>query len=279
MALYPFFSVVVPVYNKEPYIERALKSILNQEFDNFEVIVVCDPSSDKSNEEVEKIYDSRVKVYYRDTPGPGGYAARNLGVSKSKSDWIAFLDADDEWLPDHLLKVKEGIENNPECKLFTCERVSKSGLIITKDKFSRSQNGKNRFISFDSYLKFCIKGRRPNNTNSITINKSLMPNCFWFPDGRASRSGDLYLWVVLMAKAKTMIWLPHTGSISYRDVVGVSRTNTPSLTINHQMVDELESFLTSDQSKLLKKYANRLIRTAWFEKKKINPKLNFPVTI
>jgi glycosyltransferase involved in cell wall biosynthesis len=102
MSFNPFFSVIVPVYNKEKYVSRAISSILNQSFDDFELIIICDPSSDNSNLEVLKFHDSRIKIFNREIPGPGGYAARNLGIENSNGKWIAFLDADDEWYSNHL---------------------------------------------------------------------------------------------------------------------------------------------------------------------------------
>src|SRR5690554_4317093 len=114
----PFFSVVIPVFNKEPHVARAINSVLEQTFNNFELIVVCDPSSDNSNFEVEKFEDPRIRIFYRDNPGPGGYAARNLGVEVAKAEWIAFLDADDEWYPWHLSEIFQRLRQFSEEKVF-----------------------------------------------------------------------------------------------------------------------------------------------------------------
>src|SRR5690625_1627721 len=105
MSYSPFFSVVIPVYNKELYVARAINSILNQSFKDFELIIVCDPSTDSSNSIVRKFSDRRIKVFNRNKPGLGGYAARNLGIKNSSGQWISFLDADDEWYLDHLQKM------------------------------------------------------------------------------------------------------------------------------------------------------------------------------
>ena len=89
-----FFSVVIPVFNKDEHVERAINSVLCQSFEDFELLLICDPSTDSSTDKVEKIMDSKVKIFYRDEPGPGGYAARNLGIVNATADWVAFLDAD-----------------------------------------------------------------------------------------------------------------------------------------------------------------------------------------
>ena len=105
MNLRPFFSVVIPVYNKGPHIHRSIISLLNQTFQDFEVILINDASTDNSIEEINKFKDKRIRVFQRNEPGPGGYAARNLGIKEAKGEWIAFLDADDEWMTDHLEKM------------------------------------------------------------------------------------------------------------------------------------------------------------------------------
>ena len=74
----PFFSIIVPVYNKGIYVNRSITSILNQTFKNFEIIIICDPSTDNSIEEVNKFSSyQNVRIYYRNERGPGGYASRN----------------------------------------------------------------------------------------------------------------------------------------------------------------------------------------------------------
>jgi len=101
----PFFSVVIPVHNKEPHLHNCIKSVLNQTFYRFEIIIINDASNDNSLNEIEKFHDYRIQIIHRKIPGPGGYAARNLGIKIAKAEWIAFLDADDEWTEDHLERM------------------------------------------------------------------------------------------------------------------------------------------------------------------------------
>ncbi|UXN72569.1 glycosyltransferase family 2 protein [Devosia sp. A8/3-2] len=95
------FSVVVPLYNKGPHIERALSSALGQSLVPFEIIVVDDGSSDDGYEWVKAQSNSLIRHEQRGAPGLGGYAARNRAIEMARGEWIAFLDADDEWRPDH----------------------------------------------------------------------------------------------------------------------------------------------------------------------------------
>ena len=96
----PTISVVIPLYNKAPYISRALSSVLLQSFEDYEVIVVDDGSTDDGKSIAEGFSDPRIRVLHQQNGGVS--AARNLGIQSSRCDLIAFLDADDEWGPDFL---------------------------------------------------------------------------------------------------------------------------------------------------------------------------------
>lgn len=98
----PCVSVVVPLFNKVAYVERALDSIAAQTFSDYEVIVVDDGSTDGSGARVRSRGDERVRYLRQKNAGPG--AARNRGLSEARGDYIAFLDADDEWHPDYLAR-------------------------------------------------------------------------------------------------------------------------------------------------------------------------------
>lgn len=93
-------SVIIPLYNKELFIERTIKSLLSQTFKEFEAIFVDDGSTDKSPQIVENIHDNRIKLVRKENGGPS--SARNLGVERAKYDWILYLDADDCLLPNAL---------------------------------------------------------------------------------------------------------------------------------------------------------------------------------
>lgn len=104
-------SVIIPLYNKALYIRRALDSVLCQTFKDFEIIVVDDGSTDDGAEIVSKYLDSRITLIRQSNSGPG--AARNRGVSLAKGELIAFLDADDEWLPEYLERTVSYLCANP----------------------------------------------------------------------------------------------------------------------------------------------------------------------
>ncbi len=103
----PFFSIIIPLYNKESYIENTLKSALSQTFQDFEIIILDDGSTDKSVEIVASIKDHRLQLISQDNQGAS--RARNNAIMASSGEYIALLDADDIWHPDHLLELKKCI--------------------------------------------------------------------------------------------------------------------------------------------------------------------------
>ena len=110
------FSVIIPVYNRETHIARAIASILAQEDARLEIIVVDDGSTDRTAEVVKAITDARVKYHYQENKERG--AARNTGIAHASGDFITFLDSDDEFLPGHLSGAKKFIEQNAAYKVF-----------------------------------------------------------------------------------------------------------------------------------------------------------------
>ncbi|MGG7034336.1 MAG: glycosyltransferase family 2 protein [Flavobacterium sp.] len=112
-----FFSVIIPLYNKEHFIENTIKSVLNQTFSDFEIIIINDGSTDKSEEKVKGFNDSRISYFSKENGGVS--SARNMGIQKSNSDFITFLDADDYWYPHFLQEMFTAIEQFPKQKVFS----------------------------------------------------------------------------------------------------------------------------------------------------------------
>ncbi|MFC1676096.1 glycosyltransferase family 2 protein [Planctomycetota bacterium] len=106
-------GVIIPLYNKAQHIARALDSVLSQTYKDYEVIVVDDGSTDDGLEIVKRYTDPRLRVVSQENTGPG--AARNKGVAESTSQFLSFLDADDEWMPIFLETCVKVLEDNPDC--------------------------------------------------------------------------------------------------------------------------------------------------------------------
>lgn len=132
----PFFSVIIPLYNKENYIEATLKSVLAQTFTDFEIIIVNDVSTDNSFSVAQSVKDDRIHVIGHEV-NKGLSASRNTGIRNAKSDYVAFLDADDVWKPEFLNATLNLITTYPEASLFASkfEEVY-PGNIIVKHPFA-----------------------------------------------------------------------------------------------------------------------------------------------
>ncbi len=109
----PKVSVVIPTYNRVDLLRPAIVSVLNQTFQDFEIIIVDDGCTDSTSDLVSAFNDARIK-YIRHEINKGGSAARNTGILNSKCEFIAFLDDDDEWLPEKLdMQIKVIEESLP----------------------------------------------------------------------------------------------------------------------------------------------------------------------
>ena len=130
----PRFSVVIPLYNKENFIENTIQSLLNQTFSDFEVLVVNDCSTDTSEQLVARFDDPRINIIQHSV-NKGLSASRNTGIKSANANYIAFLDADDLWKPSFLEKIDMLINQYPEASLFATkyEVLHKKNRIVTHD--------------------------------------------------------------------------------------------------------------------------------------------------
>jgi len=110
-------SVIIPLFNKGPYIARAIESVLHQTIQNFEIIVIDGGSQDEGPRIVNNFQD--IRIHFLVQHGKGVSNARNEGVNHAKNEFIAFLDADDEWMPKHLETILKLIEKYPLAGMYT----------------------------------------------------------------------------------------------------------------------------------------------------------------
>ena len=106
-------SVIIPTYNREATLKRAVESVLNQTYTDFELIIVDDGSTDNTRQLVENIHDDRITYYYVKI-NSGAAAARNYGIERAEGEYIAFQDSDDYWHSDKLEKQMKVMESNPD---------------------------------------------------------------------------------------------------------------------------------------------------------------------
>jgi len=151
----PFFSVIIPLYNKAENIGDTLNSVLEQSFNDFEIILIDDGSTDNGLQIVQTIIDPRLHVFSKTNEGVS--LARNYGVSKAQGKFVAFLDADDIWKPNHLEVLYSLIGSFPNNKWFATRYEVKhhNGLISPMETHLLDDNASFEGIVFD-YFKYSL---------------------------------------------------------------------------------------------------------------------------
>lgn len=157
------FSVVIPLYNKEKYILRAIDSVLSQSFTDFEIIIVDDGSTDDSLKNIESISDFRIRIIKQTNQGVG--SARNKGMTEAKYNWIALLDADDAWSNDHLNELTNIINTYPSVGM-----VANDFLQINTDLNPPKVNEGSNIRLVDYFLE-ASKNRSKACSSSVAISK------------------------------------------------------------------------------------------------------------
>ena len=111
------FSVVIPVFNKEKYIKETILSVFNQTYDNYEIIIINDASTDNSLKIIEEVISDKA-VIINNKNNLGLSASRNIGFEASSDKFVAFLDGDDVWDKNFLKEINELIINFPKESIF-----------------------------------------------------------------------------------------------------------------------------------------------------------------
>lgn len=120
------FSIIMPAYNCENYIQKAIQSVLNQTYQTFELIIINDGSKDGTENVIKAIDDFRIRYILQENQGPG--AARNMGILKSEGDYICFIDSDDEMEVNMLEEFNKVIERyDPEIVMSGYSEISAAG--------------------------------------------------------------------------------------------------------------------------------------------------------
>jgi glycosyltransferase involved in cell wall biosynthesis len=110
------FSVIIPAYNAEKFIETSVNSVLSQTYRDFELIIVDDGSKDGTSKKIAEYNDDRIKYVYQENGGVS--SARNKGICASKGEFVCFLDSDDEWKENHLETLNDLIEKYENCGMY-----------------------------------------------------------------------------------------------------------------------------------------------------------------
>ena len=251
----PTIAAVIPVSNKVPHVGAALASVLAQTRPPEEIIAIDDASTDGSAGILAACRDPRMRVLTRTEPGPGGYAARNLGIRAATADWIAFLDADDLWYPDHLATLASLIDGADPgtVGVFTgYERIWLDGR-RQRDVFSSSRREPALELDLEAFLVEWVRlGASPVGTSASCFRRDALHRAGLFPENRCRRGGDLDTWLRLMALGKARAAAAVTAGYRMEAVNQVTRTESrgtsPCLWAT---LEQLQATATSRQRRLL----------------------------
>lgn len=190
------FSIIIPLYNKAHTIKNTLQTLFNQTYIDFEVIIVDDGSTDNSVELIRQFTtDSRIRIIRQKNQGVS--VARNRGIIEATQSWISFLDADDEWLPEYMEKVK-----------LTIERFSDVGMVLTgrygQNFFTRKRRNNTPYEYQDKIqqIEFFHNPHVFAHISATTIRRDLLQNNIdsWggFVPGQRSNEDFLFLFRVAL---------------------------------------------------------------------------------
>ncbi|MDB4409983.1 glycosyltransferase family 2 protein, partial [Gammaproteobacteria bacterium] len=183
----PSFSVVIPLHNKEQHISRAVESVIRQSYRDFELIVVNDGSTDNSMSIIRK-FGNHLKIIEQQNKGVS--SARNTGIRQAKNDYIAFLDADDEWHFDFLSHIASMIRDFPQAGIYCTNYYKKLGKQTTL-ACSTTSNTEPCTIK---YFSIAAYDSTPVSSSSVCIPRKVLEHAGLFPENIRLYE-DLYLWI------------------------------------------------------------------------------------
>lgn len=202
MAVLPVFSIVIPAYNRADIIEKSIQSVLTQEFQDFEIIVVDDGSKDNTVDVVKSISDSRIRLITQQNGGAS--RARNRGVEEARGKYIAFLDSDDVFLPHHLKQALADLEKGARVCTFTQVIVDRGDGI----KYLKPHRAPNANEHISEYL-MSDRGFVP--TIALIVPKLLAQNVRY--DESLSKGDDYDFAIRLVAAGAELIMLEQPAAI------------------------------------------------------------------
>lgn len=192
----PFFSVIIPAYNRKDFLPIAVESVLEQTFSDFELLIIDDGSTDGTTERLRLSLNRAETIKYIYQPHKGVSSARNRGIKNAKGEFIAFLDSDDRFCRQKLETTYEHIQNNPGYKIFHTDEVwYKNGKPLAQKGYHKKPTG---FV-FEQALKLCCI-----SLSTTVVKKDLFKDIGLF-DKNFPACEDYELW--LRATSKYPVYL------------------------------------------------------------------------
>lgn len=210
-------SIVIPLYNKESQIAKTLKAVLGQTFQDYEIIIINDGSTDNSVGEVKNFHDPRIRLINQDNAGVS--AARNRGIQESKGRYVAFLDADDEWMPDYLENIHQLILKYSRCNVFACRYIFSdeyNNQIQTSISGINLKCGESGELT--DYFHIASVSDAPLWTSVVVASRQSLLDIGGFPEGITSGE-DLLTWARLACRNR-IAFLNKVCAIYYTPTTG-----------------------------------------------------------
>lgn len=243
----PRFSVIIPLYNKEKDIKNTLSSVLNQSFKDFEIIIIDDGSTDNSTEIINEFNDKRITLISKKNEGVS--IARNFGIEKANFEYIAFLDADDYWHPNHLENFAALINKYPEHKWYASAYEKKrSSALTTKINSPIMKKGKNWSGVINGFFDNCYIDSLSNSSNTC-FKKSFYINLGGF-NTNFTHGEDTDLWIRAALNSNLVF---SNNITSTHNLIGNNRST--EIKMSNRKYFNLEQFTTAEKTNAsLKKY-------------------------
>jgi len=201
-------SVIIPAHNDETRLPRAIRSVLGQSLPVSEIVVVDDGSEDRTAE----VAASFPKTICLRQKNSGAAGARNAGIARARSEWIAFLDSDDEWTPDHIKNAWSLIQGQPGIAWYFCpyEKKSESGRLISVLELKNAVPS-NRVI--EDYFLIEAKGDSAGFTSCMIIRKRVLDEVGGFNEELRVVLNDVDLCLRIRQKGYLIVYEP--GALLY----------------------------------------------------------------
>ena len=218
MARQKLLSVIIPTHNRAEMLQKAVQSVLAQEYSNLEIIIIADNCQDNTAEVVQNFQDKRIQLI-QTQENVGGGQARNLGMDRAKGEYIAFLDDDDEWLENKLQKQIEVLEQHPEVALVTCNSLWQKGKQQTIH-YPPSEIDLNLLLYRNYIGSFSFVMTTKEYLTNLRVNQ------------RLNSAQDWDLWIKILHENKSKALTVNAILVKYYDHDGVRISKTKTKWLN-----------------------------------------------
>jgi len=254
-------TVVIPLYNKEQYINKCINSVLEQTYPHFEICVVNDGSSDNSARIVKAIKDPRLTII--SIKNSGVSVARNTGIKAAKNTWIAFLDADDWWAPSFLSTMVRVMEEFPKNKIFASgrSRVFKTHT----ERYAHSMLPLDGETEVFSYFRVISKYLPLVNSSNIIVKKNLFFQKGFFKENQ-KKYEDHDMWLRLCVDNpvvfcnKNLSFYLKTAS----DTASSKHFTPRDYIVYLKTLSDIKTRINKEDLPFYKMYLNRFVRNTYF---------------